>query len=550
MIRLLKLFSLWRTLTIFRILLKYRLDHLLRSAPIPVWLRLLLLPFYLLPAPKLSRGQRIRQATEELGPLFIKFGQLISTRHDLLSDDIAEELTQLQDNVPPFDSNKAKQLIEASLHATIDDTFKDFNMTPLASASVAQVHEATLFDGTEVIIKVLRPNIRKIIEQDLGLLLLLATFVSNIIPGSKRLHAVEVVNDYKHIILEELDLQREAANTSQLHRNFEDSPLLYVPKIYWDYCGTNVMVAEKINGIPVTDLEALRKQGTDMKLLAERGVEIFFTQLFKHNFFHADMHPGNIFVSTQHPNNPQYIAVDCAIIGTLSEGDRDYLARSIIAMFRRDYHAVAQLHIDCGRIPKDSKVTDFEAAIRCVCEPIFNKPLNEISFARILLYLFQTARRFDMEVQPSLVLLQKTLLNIEGLGRQIYPQLDLWATAHPLMEEWLKERYTPNNVWKNVKEQAPDWIESLPLMPGLVKEALQQVKNLEQLGPTINSALSDRRTQEQRNNSQLQSKILGLVLISASIFTLNPEILISMHSISNLTWCLLGLGFYLVAIRQ
>ncbi len=544
------MFRLLRLFKIFRVIAKYRLDHLAEYDRLPTALKILFYPFTLLPKPKLSRGQRIRRTLEELGPVFVKFGQILSTRRDLLPKDIADELAELQDNVPPFDGEVAKSIIEAALHAPIETHFRDFHIKPLASASIAQVHEAKLLDGTEVVVKVIRPGILKTIQQDIRLLFSLAKFVQRYVPDGKRLHPIEVVEDYQNTILDELDLQREAANTSQLHRNFKGSPLLYVPEVYWDFVTRNVMVVEKIYGIPITDVDALIAQGTDMKLLAERGVEIFFTQVFKHNFFHADMHPGNIFVSTKHPQRPQYIAIDCAIIGTLSEADRYYLAKNLLAVFRRDYHAVAQLHVECGWIPKNAKVGDFESAIRSVCEPIFDKPLKEISFGHILLYLFQTARRFNMEVQPSLVLLQKTMLNIEGLGRQLYPELDLWTTAHPFMEEWLKERYAISGVVQSLKDQAPEWLEGLPQMPNLVREAVMQVKNLEQLNPTITNAVLALQEQERRSNERWRSTFLGAMFIAIAIVGIEPGLMAKLQGIPTFSWIFIGMGVYLIALRR
>ncbi len=539
-----------RLLKIFRVATKHRLYHLVDYERLPNALKALFLPLLLLPKPKVERGHRIRQALEELGPIFIKFGQIISTRRDLLPDDIAEQLSELQDNVRPFDGMAAKIIIEKSLGVTIEEHFLDFNTKPLASASIAQVHEAKLRNGTEVVVKVIRPHIKKVIQQDLRLLFTLAHFLERYVPDGKRLHPIKVVKDYQDTLLDELDLQREAANTSQLRRNFKNSPLLYVPEVYWDYVSRNVMVMEKISGIPITDIAALEAQGTNMKLLAERGVEIFFTQVFKHNFFHADMHPGNIFVSHSHPERPQYIAIDCAIIGILSEDDLYYLAKNLIAVFRRDYHAVAKLHVECGWIPKDSKVGDFEAAIRSVCEPIFERPLSEISFGHILLYLFQTARRFNMEVQPSLVLLQKTLINIEGLGRQLYPELDLWTTAHPFMESWLKERYALKRVLTAIKDQAPEWLDGLPQMPNLVKDAISQVRNLEQLTQTINQAIQAIQAQERRGNERWRRTMVGVILLVVAFISLEPNLLARLEQISTLSWFFIVLALYLLVLRR
>lgn len=412
-----------RLLTITRVALRYRLDKLLPDDILPwgLWLLMNLTPLRFWPEPKMSRGERLRRSLEDLGPVFIKFGQLLSTRRDLLPPDIADELALLQDRVPPFSSPLAKATIEASLGASVDEIFAAFDTEPMASASIAQVHAATLKGGEDVVVKVVRPGIERIIASDMKLLYTLAGIAQRFLRDGKRMRPVEVVEDYEHTIFDELDLQREAANTSQLRRNFDNSHLLYIPQVYWDYTRHNVMVMERIYAIPVTDVKQLKAQGTNMKLLAERGVEIFFTQLFRDNFFHADMHPGNIFVSREHPEDPQYMGIDCAIIGSLTDFDRYYLARNLLAIFNRDYRLVADLHIECGWVPSHTKAHEFEAAIRSVCEPIFQKPLGEISFGHLLIYLFSTARRFEMEVQPSLVLLQKTLLNIEGLGASSTP---------------------------------------------------------------------------------------------------------------------------------
>lgn len=463
-----------RLLLIVSIFIRFRLDDLIDKKNLPLLLRLLLLPLAVFPKGKNSNAQHLRLALQELGPIFIKFGQMLSTRKDLLSPEFADELSKLQDQVPPFSSQLAKEIIEKELRNSTDELFATFENEPLASASIAQVHCAQLLSGQEVVIKVVRPGIEKTIRQDLQLLFMFARWIEKLHPDGKRLRAMDVVEDYQHTILDELDLQKEAANTSQLRRNFLGSDLLYVPEVYWDYCTGKVFVMERIYGIPVTNIAELEKANISFKHLAERGVEIFFTQVFRDSFFHADMHPGNIFVCPKNPDKPQYIGIDCAIIGSLSESDQYYLARNLLAIFHRDYRLVAQLHVECGWVPSDTKVTAFEAAIRSVCEPIFERPLGEISFGQLLLSLFQTARRFNMEVQPSLVLLQKTLLNIEGLGRQLYPELDLWNTAKPFLEDWLRERYSPKSLLKQLQRHGPGWLEQLPHIPDLVLDRLQR----------------------------------------------------------------------------
>lgn len=462
-----------RMIKIIRVVGKYRLDLLLDKHKLPLRARLLLAPAMLFGPAHEDRGERLRKSLEELGPIFVKFGQLLSTRPDLVPDDISSELSALQDNVPPFSSAVFKQNIETALAGKTDDLFQSFESEPLASASVAQVHAAVLADGQEVVVKAVRPNIEKTIRKDLALLYTLARLVLKYSEDGQRLHPVEVVKDYESVIIEELNLQSEGANASLLRHNFADSSMLHVPEIHWPYSNKDVLVMERIYGIPVTDMEQLEAASVDLKLLAERGVEIFFTQVFEHNFFHADMHPGNIFVDATNPKSPTYIAVDCAIMGSLSSEDQFYMARNLLAMFQRDYRLVAELHVRSGWVPKDTSINDFTGAIRSVCEPIFQRPLSEISLGHMLIDLFATARRFDMEVQPSLVLLQKTLLNIEGLGRQLYPDLDLWQTAQPFLEKWLKDRYSPKNIFNQLKRYAPDWLEHFPQIPPMIFQALK-----------------------------------------------------------------------------
>lgn len=419
------------------------------------------------------RGERIRLALEDLGPIFVKFGQMLSTRRDLMPADIADELARLQDRVPPYPGELAQQRIEKSLGENIDAVFSEFDTVPLASASIAQVHAATLHDGRKVVVKVLRPNVEKIIRRDIELLYLIARLARRYWKDGRRLRPVEVVAEYEKTILDELDLMREGANASELRRNFDGSDLLYVPEVYWDWTRRDVMVMERIHGIPIGNLAALRAAGTNLQVLSERGVEIFFTQVFRHNFFHADMHPGNIFVDVSDPQQPKYVAVDFGIVGTLDTEDQHYLAENFIAFFNRDYRRVAELHVESGWVPRGTRVDEFESAIRTVCEPIFNKPLKEISFGQLLLRLFQTARRFDMEVQPQLVLLQKTLLNIEGLGRELYPDLDLWKTAKPFLENWMREQLGPRHYFKRLKQDFPEFAEAMREMPLLLKKTLR-----------------------------------------------------------------------------
>ena len=414
------------------------------------------------------RAVRLRRALEALGPIFVKFGQMLSTRRDLLAPDIADELAKLQDRVPPFPADQAVLMLERVYGRPLAEVFAFFERVPIASASVAQVHVGRLHDGTEVAIKVLRPGIAGVIAKDLALLDAGATLLEVAWADGKRLRPHDVVAEFSKHLAVELDLLQEAANASLLRRNFRDSPLLLVPEVYWDYCANEVMVMQRMRGTPVSGVAELRAQGVDIPRLARAGVEIFFTQVFRHGFFHADMHPGNILVTPE----GRYVALDFGIMGTLTDVDKQYLAQNFLAFFRRDYRRVAVVHIESGWAPRDTRVDDFEAAIRAVCEPIFAKPLKEISFGRVLLRLFQTSRRFNIQVQPQLVLLQKTLLNIEGLGRDLDPDLDLWQTAQPYLERWMSEQVGWRAFVDRVRQEAPYWSTMLPQLPRLLHEAL------------------------------------------------------------------------------
>ncbi len=417
------------------------------------------------------RGVRLRRALEALGPIFVKFGQMLSTRRDLIPLDIADELALLQDQVPPFPSIQAIASLEAAYKKPLAEVFAEFDATPVASASVAQVHFARLHDGTAVAVKVLRPGIAPVIAHDVSLLYAAAGLVEKLFADGRRLRPREVIAEFEKHLEDELDLMREAANCSQLRRNFKDSPLLMVPEVYWDYCGRDVMVMDRMNGIPVSQIERLRASGVDIPKLAATGVEIFFTQVFRDGFFHADMHPGNILVR---PGSEQYIALDFGIMGTLTEVDKQYLARNFLAFFQRDYKAVALAHLESGWVPADTRIDELEAAVRAVCEPVFDRPLKDISFGRVLLQLFQASRRFNVEIQPQLVLLQKTLLNIEGLGRQLDPELDLWKTAKPFLERWMNEQMGWRALLKNLQTEAPKWAALLPQIPRLAHQALNE----------------------------------------------------------------------------
>ncbi|AZG33817.1 MULTISPECIES: ubiquinone biosynthesis regulatory protein kinase UbiB [Shewanella] len=426
-----------------------------------------------------SPAERLKLAMQDLGPVYIKLGQMLSTRRDLLDDEWAYQLAMLQDRVPPFDSALARQAIEAELGAPISTYFDDFDDTPLASASISQVHTATLkSNGKDVVLKVLRPNVEQQILADLQLMIQTANILETLLGDGNRLRPAEVIEDYRTTILGELNLKLEALNAIKLRNNFIDSNSLYVPFVYEEHSYKRLMVMERIYGIPVSDTEALRAQGTNFKLLAERGVELFFTQVFRDNFFHADMHPGNIFISREHPDDPFYIGLDCGIMGTLTEVDKRYLAENFLAFFNRDYHRIAQLYIESGWVSEHTDIIAFEQAVKVVCEPMFNKPLDEISFGHVLLELFKTARHFDIVVQPQLVLLEKTLLYIEGLGRQLYPQLDLWQTAKPFLENWMSEQVGPKALFNKVKSNAPFWADKLPEFPELIYDNLKLGRKL------------------------------------------------------------------------
>lgn len=534
-----------RFFKIARILIKYQLYNLVKPEQLPLHLRIFLHPLYWFPKSDKGAGERIRLACEELGPIFIKFGQLLSTRRDLFPAEISDQLKLLQDQVPPFANEVALTIVEKALGKPVDELFQSFSEYPLASASVAQVHTAVLPNGDQVCVKIIRPGIEKVIQQDLILLFGIANLAEKYSTEARRLRPVEVVKDYEGTIYGELDLVREAANTSYLKSNFENSSLLYVPEIYWTYTKTNVMVQERIFGTPVSEIETMKSLGVDMKRLAQTGVEIFFTQVFQHNFFHADMHPGNIFVSTENLTHPQYIAIDCAIMGSLTHDDQQYLMEMMLAFFKRDYHRIAQLHIDSGWVGNQVKVNEFEMAIRSVCEPIFDKPLKEIYFGELLIHLFQTARRFDMTVQPQLVLLQKTLLNIEGLGRQLYPDLDLWETAYPIMEQWVRDKNSPIKAAKTLWRDTPRLVQQLPELPQLAIDALRQINKLEK-------TLAQTQPPEQVA-APIPPKLrifLGLCSIGVALFISQDILQPAFSQLPTISWLLVGTGLYLLISRR
>jgi ubiquinone biosynthesis protein len=452
------------------------------------------------------RGQRLRQALERLGPIFVKFGQVLSTRRDLLPIDIADELAHLQDRVPPFDSAVAVATIERALGMPVDEVFADFERQPVASASIAQVHFATLrhgrHAGREVAIKVLRPNMLPVIEKDLSLMRTMAAWLEKLSVDGKRLKPREVVAEFDKHLHDELDLLREASSAAQLRRNMAELDLVLIPEMFWDFCRTEVLVMERMHGVPINQVEVLRKAGVDIPKLARDGVTIFFTQVFRDGFFHADMHPGNIQVSLAPATFGRYISLDFGIVGTLTEFDKEYLAQNFTAFFRRDYKRVAELHIESGWVPSSTRVDELEGAVRSVCEPYFDRPLKEISLGLVLMRLFQTSRRFNVEIQPQLVLLQKTLLNIEGLGRQLDPELDLWSTAKPFLERWMDQQVGPAKLWAQLKAEAPQYAKLLPMLPRLLQGYLQQ------RAPDIRRELAELRHEQRRTHRLLQSAIL------------------------------------------
>lgn len=516
--------SITRLHKILSVAAKYGLEDFLPASRSRAMCKIALLPYRLLglfsSQRSGDRNMRLRLALEELGPIYIKLGQLVSTRRDFLDPELADELQALQDNVPPFPMPPIETVVAAALGAPAEEFFKSIDSEPLASASIAQVYGASLLDGSDVIIKVVRPGIEDVVKADIRLLKRLASLIEGASQLGRRLRPIEVIADYEKIILDELNLQSEAANTTQLRRNFDGSTELYVPKIYWEYTRSRLLVMERIDGIPVANIDDLNARGINLKHLAETGVNIFFTQVFEHNFFHADMHPGNIFIAKTNTSIPKYIAIDCAIIGSLTDSDQDYLAKNLLAIFKQDYRRVAELHVACGWVPPTTRVHEFESAIRSVCEPIFEKPLSEISFGQILVQLFATAGRFDMQVQPSLVLLQKTLLNVEGLGRQLYPQLDLWQTALPFLERWNAKRLSPMTLLRRLKDNLPELLEELPNLPQLLASAGSQGKQL----AAINSTLREQQEKDalRRAQARRSDRLLAALIAAAALASTSP----------------------------
>lgn len=501
-------------------LARFGLDEIVLSMHFfrPLYLLGLINPFNWFRDNDLSQAERLRLCIESLGPIFIKFGQMLATRRDLFGDEIADELEKLLDRVPPFPWPQARDIVEQQLGMPLEQAFKRFDENEIASASIAQVYAAILPDGQDVVVKIVRPGIEQAIRRDIEVLELLAKMADRYWDEARRVKPLQIVREFETTIMNELDLVREAANASELRRNFEDSPDLYVPFVHWDYCRPRVMVMERINGIPVTDIKQLQAHEINFEILSRKGVEIFFTQVFRHNYFHADMHPGNIFVAGETPDDPKYIAVDFGIMGSLSSGDQRYLAENFAAFFNRDYRRVAELHVDSGWVDRDTRIDEFEASIRSVCEPMFQRPLSEISFGQLLLRLFQTARHFNMEIQPQLLLLEKTFLHIEGIGRQLYPQLDLWDTAKPFIEGWLSEQLGVRALVKGMKKNLPYIAEHLPDLPQLAFKALDRIAN-DDLRLTLESRQINELKREIRraNQRSIRAIIGGSFVISASI---------------------------------
>jgi ubiquinone biosynthesis protein len=538
-----------RLMQISFILFRYGLDELVLSLHLfrPLHFFVYLNPYRQVNK-KRARGERIRLALEDLGPIFVKFGQALSTRPDFIPIDIADELAKLQDRVPPFPGDQAKSIVETCIRKPLSEVFSEFDISPLASASIAQVHTAKLLTGQEVVVKVLRPGIYKQISRDIDLLYAIADLARRYWRPAKQLRPREIVAEFEACLKDELDLLREGANASQLRRNFSNSDLLYIPEVYWPYTFHKVLVMERIYGISISDISALKKQGINLKKLAERGVEIFFTQVFRDCFFHADMHPGNIFVSPENKENPQYIGVDFGIMGSLSPEDQRYLAENLMAFFKRDYRRVAQLHIESGWVAESTRINEFEAAIRTVCEPIFEKPLKEISFGQLLLRLFQTARRFNMEVQPQLVLLQKTLFNVEGLGRQLYPDLDLWNTAKPFLEHWLRKQIGPRAFLRKMREYAPYWAEKIPEIPDLIYQTMFELRHLKKTTKCLKC--EKEKEKKQTNKKSFWFITLGIATACMVWILLTLSANDFSHLAHNYLWILGlgGLGIFLGAI--
>ena len=546
-----KLGEISRLITIQKTLIRYGLDEIVlaSSGSRPVRILFYLFPWNWFGRKRGPRAERLRCALEDLGPIFIKLGQILSTRRDFLPEDIAQEFSKLQDKVPPFPGKEARRIIEDAFEKKIDEIFLEFDETPLASASIAQVHAAKMKDGREMIIKVVRPDVEEIIRRDLGLMYFLADKVERYTEDGRRLGPVNVIAEFEKTLLGELDLMREAANASQLRRNFADSDKLYIPEVCWDLTHKNVMVMERISGIAVNDIESLKAAGVDLKWLAEAGIEIFFTEVLRDSFFHADMHPGNIFVSRPEPGKPAKIMlVDFGIMSSLSEFDQRYLAENFMAFLDRDYQRVAELHVESGWVPAGTRIDEFEFAIRTVCEPLFDRSLTEISFGTMLLRLFQTARQFGMVIMPQLLLLQKTLVNIEGLGRQLYPELDIWKTARPLFEYWMHDRLGVRGLAKGLKENLPRWLDRLPDLPNKAIDIIERLRDgkiqVELKAPELEKI----RTEIRQSNKRSVLATIGsaFIICAAVIFGLDGYSPAMVGGVPYLTWLFGGVGLLLL----
>ena len=503
------------------ILKRYRLDELFPTNRLPGptrWIRVFM------PTSKdvagLARGERLRLALQDLGPVYVKFGQILSTRRDLLPQDIADELALLQDQVPPFPGDQARAIVEKALGKPVSEIFASFDTNPLASASIAQVHPATLHDGREAVVKVVRPGIGKQLRKDIDLLTAIAKLAEKFMQGGARIQPLKVVQEFETVVFDELDMQREAANASILRRNFKDSTDLYIPEVYWEWCHHKVMVMERVSGLPVGDVENLKKHGVNLKKLARRGVRVFYTQVFRDNLFHADLHPGNILVDASNPEDPTYIAMDFGIVASLSTEDLYYIAENFKALFNQDYRRVAALHIDAGWVPQETRLDELEAAVRSVGEPNFTRPLNEVSFGKVLFDLFSVAHRFQLTLQPQLLMLQKTLLNVEGLARQLDPELDIWGVAKPELEAILRERHTIENVSHELRERLPGWLAQAPEIPGLIHDFLVKANKGQLLTRTTSEdAARSRREQRVSRNKVLRVLAGGSLSIAGAILT-------------------------------
>ena len=544
---------LFRILQVLHIIGKHRLDTFLpnQTVLLPLKIMLRLIPSAWFKHPPSDSEEAIKNTFVELGPVFIKLGQMLSTRHDLFDDHITEQLVALQDNVPAFDAQQARTIIEKELKANIAELFTTFNMTPLASASIAQVHEATLPSGEEVVVKVVRPDIEKTIQRDFAVLETLSGWLEFIWPESQRLYVNRIAKDYRQIMLAELDLRREASNTVRFRRDFKDIDLLYVPDVCMDYCTRNVMVMEKIHGIPVSDVETMKAKGVDIAKLAERGVTVFFTQVFKNNFFHADMHPGNVFVDISDPQDPKYISLDHAIVGSLSKQDQSFIARQIMAFLLGDFYLLTENFIESQWLPATTPVQEFAMAIQSIAEPIMDKPLDQINLAPEMLRVYQIFRHYRLEVKPQFVLLEKTVLHIEGLGRKLYPSLDIWSLGQPMMEKWMNEQLGPKAAWNGIKQDLPRLMQEIPRLPLLVTDALQEIKQQSKLQKSLleETKLHHKKIERKRSLDTV-SLMASAVLFSIALLTaFGSPTQLPLEQIPSRSWLLGGIATALLLTR-